>query len=194
MLLSRSSVAPAQLTEPGPSDEELALVLDAALRAPDHGRLRPWRFALIRGAARHALGELLAAAARRRSPPTPEDRIERYRTLPGLAPLVIAVGAKLAPEHPVPVIEQLLSVGAAAMNVLNAAHALGYGGVWLTGPHCYDPSVAAALGFADPDRLVGFLYLGSVGEISRVARPERSAHVREWGGAVHETPHRAAQP
>jgi nitroreductase len=109
VLLSRVSVVPAQLAEPGPSDAQLSLILDAGLRAPDHGRLRPWRFVVVRGGARDALGELLAAAALRRVPPTPEDKIERYRTLPRLAPLVIAVGAKVVPEHPVPVVEQLLS-------------------------------------------------------------------------------------
>lgn len=182
MLLSRASVVPAQLAEPGPSDEDLAVILDAGLRAPDHGRLRPWRFVVVRGAARAALGELLASAARTRVPPTSEAKIERYRTLPLLAPVVIAVGAKLAPDHPVPVVEQLLSVGAAAMNLLNAAHALGFGGIWLTGAHCYDPAVAQALGFKDPDRLIGLLYIGSVAEASPVARPDRSAHVWEWTG------------
>jgi nitroreductase len=182
MLLSRTSVVPAQLAEPGPSDEDLAAILDAGLRAPDHGRLRPWRFAIVRGPARAALGELLASAARTRVPPTSETKIERYRTLPLLAPVVIAVGAKLVPDHPVPVVEQLLSVGAAAMNLLNAAHALGFGGIWLTGPHCYDPAVAEALGFKDPGRLVGFLYIGSVAEASAAARPDRAGHVWEWTG------------
>lgn len=182
MLLSRTSVTPAQLAEPGPSDEELAAILDAGLRAPDHGRLRPWRFVVVRGAAREALGELLASAARKRIPPTSDAKIERYRTLPRLAPLVVAVGAKLAPEHPVPVVEQLLSVGAAAMNLLNAAHALGLGGIWLTGPHCYDPAVAEALGFHDPDRLIGFVYIGSVAEAPQAARPDRATHAWEWTG------------
>ena len=181
VLLSRASVGPAQLEEPGPDGGDLDIILDSGLRAPDHGRLRPWRFMLVRGPARAALGEVLARALEIRDPSATPALLERERGRPLRAPLVIAVGAKVDPEHAVPEIEQLLSVAAATMNLLNAAHALGYGGMWVTGASCYDPLVGEALGFRAPDRLVGFLYLGTPRDSARhVKRPERAAHVREW--------------
>ncbi|MFT3815789.1 MAG: nitroreductase [Acidovorax sp.] len=176
LLLSRQSRWP--LVEPGPTKSELNLLIDVALRAPDHGQLRPWRFVTIQGAAREALGEVFVQAARARDPASDP---ERFRAKALAAPLIIAMGAHLRPEHKVPEIEQLLAVGAAAMNMLNAVHVLGYGGFWATGANSQDPNVRRGLGFADEDRLVGFLYVGTPkNEGARDARPPRQRHVREW--------------
>ncbi len=96
-------------------------------------------------------------------------------------PLIIALGVHIVPDHKIPEIEQVLAVGAAAMNMLNAAHALGFGGVWVTGPNAYDPAVASALGFEPPDRLAGFLYLGTPSApLPQLRRPALAEHVREW--------------
>jgi nitroreductase len=178
-LLSRRSGWP--LAEPAPSEEELNLVLDAALRAPDHGNLRPWRFVLVRGAARDALGEVFVQAAIARGEAAADA--ERFRRKALAAPLVIALGAQVVEGHKVPVQEQLLAVGAAAMNLLNALHALGYGGFWATGANSHDPRVADALGLPAPGRLVGFLYVGTAQQASdNEPRPARAEHVREWNG------------
>ena len=182
-LLSRRSTS--QLETPAPEGPELELILDAGLRAPDHGHLRPWRFVLIRGEARARLGALLAGATLARDPSAAPALVERYRGWPLRMPLLIGVGTRLRPGHPVPEVEQLLSAGAAAMNMLNAIHLLGYGGIWVTGPNAYDDRVNAALGFTAPDRLVGFLAVGTPkAPPTGAPRPKRAAHVVEWMGAA----------
>jgi nitroreductase len=117
-MLSRRSVPALRLHEPGPSSAQIDVALDAALCAPDHGALRPWRFVLIHGVAREHLAGLLAARMQEREPDTVPGKIERLRTQVRTAPLVIAVGARIEPTHKVPEIEQLLSVGAGVMNLL----------------------------------------------------------------------------
>ena len=178
-LLSRRSVG--LLQDPAPAGGDLDLILDAGLRAPDHGRLKPWRFAIIRGEARLAYGEKLAEAVAARDPANAATLGERYRAWVRRTPMLIAVGAVVKPGN-IPEIEQLLAAGAAAMNMLNALHMLGYGGMWVTGPNTYDPNVNALLGFEAPSRLVGFLTAGTpVATTAPVpARPERAAHVSEW--------------
>jgi nitroreductase len=178
-LLSRRSVGPLQ--EPAPEGADLDLILDAGLRAPDHGRLRPWRFVVIRGDARLAFAERLAEAAKERDPANAEALAERYRAWVRRTPMLIAVGAIIKPGN-IPEIEQLLAAGAAAMNMLNALHVLGYGGMWVTGPNTYDPNVNRLLGFEALSRLVGFLTVGTPAPSSAPvpARPDRAAHFTEW--------------
>lgn len=180
LLLQRHSPWP--LTDPAPSAQDLDLVFQASLRAPDHGQLQPWRFIIIRGEARLALGEVFAQAARQRDP---EEDGERFRNKAMAAPLLIAICARVLAPHKIPESEQVLAVGAAAMNMLNALHLLGYGGFWATGLNSYDPRVQRALGLGEADRLLGFLYVGTPKEATRA--PERRApesFVREWSGAA----------
>jgi len=183
-VITRCSVAPAFLAEPAPDDAALERILAAGASAPDHGRLRPWRFIVIRGAARARLGEVFAAALRRRDPAAPEAALEQERNRPLRAPLVIAVVATLDRQHAkIPEIEQILSAGAAVQNMLLAAHAQGYGGKWLTGANAYDEHVKAALGLAPDDRLVAFLYLGSIdGRPPTVPHADAREHAVEWSG------------
>ncbi len=179
VLLSRQSQWP--LTEPAPADAELDLIFDAALRAPDHGNLRPWRFVTIRGDARGHLGDVLVDLACARSPGEPRSAHAHRRQKAYAAPLVIALGAALSAHSTVPETEQLLAVGAATMNMLNAIHALGYGGFWATGPDSYEAQLRDALGFAPNERLVGFLFVGTPKNPGKEpVRPARSEHVREW--------------
>jgi nitroreductase len=174
-LLSRRSIPAQCLTGPGPDAAQLGAALDAALRAPDHGRMQPCRFRLIRGASRARFAELLVAAARARDPATPQAQLDKLASRPRQVPLVIAVSARLRENPKVPEIEQLLSVGASAMNLLNALHAQGFGAILLTGPSAYDPRVAAGLGCADDERLVGFIYVGTIGAVVPMA-PARPVH------------------
>lgn len=148
------------LTTPGPNEQEIERMLTAAVSAPDHGRLRPWRFTLISGDDREAFGEVLAAAARRRDPSISAGRlsVERQRLL--RAPLVIAAGAHLT-DRPIGESEQLAAVAAAVQNLLLAATALGYGTIWRTGAAAKDPQVKAALGLRPRDAVVGFVYVGT---------------------------------
>jgi nitroreductase len=183
-LLTRRSTPALQLREPGPSQEELARAIDAALSGPDHGALKPLRLVLIRGAARARLSELFSRRMFERDPATPPGKLDRARRMPLTAPLVIAVGARVLTPHQVPEVEQLLAVGAGVMNLLNAFHAQGYGAIWLTGGNAYDAEIGAALGFAADERCLGFVYVGSIEAQSGVAarRLDHGAIVRDWGG------------
>ena len=183
LLLSRQSAN--LLQEPAPDGAELDLILDAGLRAPDHGRLRPWRFVLIRGAERAKWADRLAQAAQARDPVNGQAMGEKSRAWVARTPLIIAVGAEVKAVN-IPEIEQLLSAGAAAMNMLNAIHLLGYGGMWVTGANSYDPAINKALGFEAPSRLVGFLGVGTPrpqpADAPKIARPSRERHTTEWMG------------
>jgi nitroreductase len=179
VLLSRQSSWP--LAEPGPTSAQLDLVFDAGLRAPDHGRLRPWRYVLIRGEARRHLGDVLVDIACARSPDEPRSAHEHKRRKAFAAPAIIALGAAVNTETHIPEQEQLFAVAASAMNMLNAIYALGLGGFWATGPDSYDDRLHAALGFQASERLLGFLFVGTPQQVDRTAaRPARSDHVREW--------------
>ncbi|HEY7884140.1 MAG TPA: nitroreductase family protein [Cellvibrionaceae bacterium] len=157
-LTERVSVA--RLTGPAPDARQCEIMLRAALRAADHGNLQPWRFLVIQDAGLDALGELFCRAALTEKPGLSEPHQAKYRAMPARAPMIIAVIAKVQ-EHPkVPASEQLLSAGAAAQNIINAAFALGLGTIWRTGEMAYHPLVHQGLGLAANEQLVGFLYLG----------------------------------
>lgn len=180
-LLSRASIK--TLGEPGPTDAHLRLIFEAAVRAPDHGKLRPWKFFVIRGDARGRLSEMFAEAARRRDPDATEDQISKERDKPLRAPLTIVVVAKTVIGHKVPPFEQALSAGAAAMNILNAVHALGFGAKWVTGANCYDPDFRSDFGLDPNDQLIGFIHIGTPQENSKAPdRPDPTVFVVEWPG------------
>lgn len=161
-LLERRSAK--TLTDPAPEGGTLELLLECAARAPDHGRLRPWRFILIRGAARERLGELLADQLRRRLPDASTEALQRERQKALRAPLIIVVAAVCHAVARIPAVEQMLAAGAAAQNIMLAAPALGFGAMWKTGDAAYDDTVKFALGLAAADAIVGFLYLGTAPE------------------------------
>jgi nitroreductase len=182
-LLTRRS--PGRLTDPAPDDAALKTMLDAAMRAPDHGRLRPWRFIVLRGDARARLGALMAEAMRRREPGIPASALEKERGKPLRAPLIVVIAASLIEGHKIPAVEQLLAAGAAAQNLQLAAHALGFGTVWRTGAPAYDAYVKQELGLEPADAIIGFMYLGTPssdgGEGKReVKSVDQSLLVRDW--------------
>ena len=160
LLLERNS-AP-KLVEPAPAGQDLATMFQAALRAPDHARLRPWRFLTISGEARNKLGEVFAEALLQRNPAATEAELDKARTRPLRAPLMVVVVAKQLPHPKVPAVEQLLSAGCAAHGLLLAAQALGYAGIWRTGDNAFDQLVMKRLGLASDELIVGFLYLGTI--------------------------------
>jgi nitroreductase len=181
-LSGRRSVPARQLGEPGPTPEQLERLLAAAIRVPDHGKLTPWRLLLIRGAARARLGAALADIHRRVDPAVPEAVIAKDRDRFNFAPLVIAVIARISPDHPkVPQQEQILSAGCVAYNLLLGAQALGFGAQWLTGWAAYDRDVAALLGLAENERVVSFVHIGTARDAApERLRPEVAAVVSEW--------------
>ncbi len=173
-------VSPAQLVEPGPDAAQLQTLLAAAARAPDHGRMQPWRFVLIDGEARTRFGEVIAQSLKRREPDAPAGKLDAERKKPLRAPLVVVVAAAVKDNPKVPDIEQVVAAGAAAQNMLVAAHALGLGGFWRTGAAAYDAEVKRALGLADQDAIVGFLYLGSIGVPGQARPGDVAAVTRRW--------------
>lgn len=185
-LAGRISVA--ALADPGPDAAQREAMLAAAMRAPDHGRMRPWRFVWVEGEGRRALGEAFAAAALANDPSADPSVLERERGKPLRAPLVLAVAATPRERRGVPEIEQVLSAGAAAQNVLLAAHAMGFGAIWRTGDAAYAPAVRAALGLAETDRIVAFLYIGTRRAAPEPPPPLPPGLVSLWTGAGGPTP------
>lgn len=160
-LLTRRS--PSKLTDPAPPDEVLEICLSAAVCAPDHGKLRPWRFLVIRGDGRLRFGEVLADSLRRRDANATDAMLARERDKALRAPVIVVVVGETDPEHPkIPEIEQVVAAGAAAENLVVALHAQGFGCLWRTGAPAYDAGVKAALGLDASSHIVGFIYVGSV--------------------------------
>jgi nitroreductase len=158
-LLSRRSAR--ALSEPAPDAGALELIFSSATRAPDHGRLRPWRFVMVRGAARARFGELLAEHLRRTHAGLGAEALQRERDKAFRAPLIVVVAARCNPAVKIPVIEQTLSAGAAAHAMMLAAFALGFNAMWKTGGAAYDAAVKTALGLESTDAIAGFLYIGT---------------------------------
>lgn len=179
-LTTRTS--PAALDAPGPSAQDLDVILQAAVAAPDHGRMKPWRFILIDGAARETLGSLMAESLRRREPAAPAGKLEAERKKALRAPLIVVVVAVVQSGTKVPEIEQIVAVGAAAQNMLVAAHALGYGGFWRTGAIAYDAAMKRALGLAESDAIVGFFYLGTTKTPGQPRQSDAASVTRRWPG------------
>ena len=185
-LLARRSVPALQLREPGPTQAQIEAAIAAALRAPDHGNLKPFRCVLVRGSARARFSELLVTHLQQREPDTAPKKLEKVRNQPLTAPLTVVVGARILKGHKVPEVEQLLSAGAATMNLINAFYAQGFAAIWLTGGNAYDPQVLRALGFGADERCLGFVYLGSTQDPQQVdpIRPSVNVdqYVRDWDG------------
>jgi len=179
-LLSRRSVLADAMSGPGPSDDELRQIIEAGMRVPDHGRLTPWRFVIIRGAARERLGEVMEAAFRRDNPDAPEQRVTREGQRFARAPVVVAVVSQVTAGHKIPEWEQILSSGAACQTMLIAALSMGYAAQWLTEWYAYDPQVGQALGLEGNDRIAGFLYIGNAQATTERARPNYDDVASEW--------------
>jgi nitroreductase len=160
LLMSRRSVKPAELVDPGPTGAELERLLTIASRVPDHGKLAPWRFILFEADARLKAGETIAAVFQSDHPEATPDQVAFERRRLARAPLVVAVVSRAAPHVKIPEWEQQLSAGAAAMNLVNAAHALGFAANWITEWYAYDRRVLDALGLAPHERVAGFVHIG----------------------------------
>lgn len=158
-LFNRVSVP--RLVEPAPTAEQRQALFRAALRAPDHGQLRPWRFLTVEGDARVRMGELFAEALSVGNAEASAEALNKARGMPLRAPLLVVVIARLQAHAKVPESEQLLAAGCAAHGMLLAAHAQGLGAVWRTGDMAYDAHVAQGLGLSADERIVAYLYLGT---------------------------------
>jgi nitroreductase len=160
LLKTRRSVKPIDLGGPAPSAAELETLLTVAARVPDHGKLVPWRFLVFEGDARLKAGLAIASAFQSDRPDATADQVEFERRRLARAPLVVAVVSRAAPHVKIPEWEQVLSAGAAAMNLVHAVYALGFAASWITEWYAYDRRVLDALGLAPHERIVGFVHIG----------------------------------
>lgn len=158
-LLNRVSVP--RVLDPAPDSLQREQLFRAALRAPDHGQLRPWRFLTVEGEARARMGELFAEALLAGNPQAAEEALNKARGMPLRAPLLVVVIARLQAHPKVPHEEQMIAAGCAAHGMLLAAHAMGIGAIWRTGDMAYDGHVARGLGLSEDERIVAYLYLGT---------------------------------
>jgi nitroreductase len=147
--------------KPDPVPRELTeKLLDAAVQAPNHYKVRPWRFVVMTGEGRNKLGEVMAASQKARHPEFPVEAFDKCRSLPLRAPVVVAVGVDRPSEAKVLEIENVAAAAAAIQNLLLAAQALGLGAKWRTGEWARDLMVKEFLGFEPDQHLIGFIYIG----------------------------------
>jgi nitroreductase len=178
LLQRRSAKA---LTAPAPDEGALDLIFASAAAAPDHGRLRPWRFIVIQGEGLERFGNLLAEYVRRQHPSSSDETLQRERQKAFRAPMIVVLAAVCTGNGKIPPVEQVLSAGAAAQNIMLAAQALGFGSMWKTGGPAYDEGVKAAFGLEAKDAIVGFMYLGTdASKPDSTPRPSWRDLVRSW--------------
>ena len=180
LLESRRSAKPRELVGDGPTAGELERMLTIAARAPDHGKLSPWRFVTVARDQRDALAQVLQAALAAEEPDAPAAKHQKAADFAHYAgQLVVVVSAPVA-DHKIPRWEQELSAGAVAMNLLLAAHAMGYVAGWVTGWYAYSEQVRAAL-CNSGERIAGFIFIGHAGrELEERERPALSDIWTEW--------------
>ena len=176
-LAKRRSASAMSLTAPGPGDADLADLLRLAARVPDHGKLSPWRFVILRGPAKDAFAEQITALADSQANPVKAKAALRKLTRP---PACVAVISRYIPGE-IPEWEQRQSASAVCQQMLLAAAALGWGANWITDWYSYDPRAKAILGVADGELVAGFLYLGTSTEAPQErVRPDVAAITTEW--------------
>jgi len=186
-LLKRSSAPIQDLRAPAPGDSEIATIIAAASRVPDHGRLAPWRFIVYRGEAREEIGRKLAALAEEREGPLPENRRNQELARFSRAPLVIGVISSPKENPKIPQWEMFLSGGMAALNLMIAANALGYGTNMITNWYSDVPEGRAILGLAPHERVVGFVHIGThEGAVPERLRPDPATLYADYAGPWKE--------
>ncbi len=184
-LSTRKSAPIDLLTEPGPSDSEIETMIRIASRVPDHGRLAPWRFILYRGDVRREIGAKLADLAVKLEGPLPDMRLDKERTRFSRAPLVIGVVSIVRENTSIPQWEMFLSGGAAAMNLLHAANALGYGANWISNWYSDSDEGRAILGIGRNERVIGFVHIGTfAGAAPERPRPDIGSLYADYSGPV----------
>ena len=142
------------------SRELIEKLLSAAVQAPNHHKVRPWRFVVLTGAARNKLGDVFAASQLDRKPDLPQEALDKFRSLPLRAPVVIAVGVDKPSDEKTHEIENVAAVSAACQNILLAAQAVGLAAIWRTGEWARDAKIKEYLGFSVDQHLIAYLYIG----------------------------------
>ncbi|KAF1009639.1 MAG: putative NAD(P)H nitroreductase YdjA [Luteibacter sp.] len=180
-LLERRSVPSRQLTEPAPDDAQLRRLIDAAIRVPDHGKLDPFRIRILRGDAKREFGRRLARRAVEANPDLSDAKRDKERNRYEHAPLVLVVTAKIDGDSKVPELEQQITAGCVAYNLMLGVQALDFGAQWLTGWAAYDREVAKLLDMKKSEHVVGFLHIGTPSMVApERERPRYDDIVSEW--------------
>jgi nitroreductase len=180
LLETRRSGKPREMVPPGPSDGELERMLKVATRVPDHGKLSPWRFVIVDKDQRERFALLLRRALQEEDPFASEAHHEKAEQFAHQGEALLVMISAPVPNHKIPLWEQELSCGAVGMNLLLAAHSMGYVAGWLTGWQAYSPTVNES--FCGPgERIAGFIFIGSPGrELEERPRPDLGEIVRRW--------------
>jgi nitroreductase len=173
-----SRVSHRKLVAPAPSKEQVDAIMAVALRAPDHALLRPWRFRIYTGDALKRLGKHFAAASANADPSIDTDKLAKIEAKSLRAPMIIIVSVIVKEHKKVPEIEQFLSAGASAQNILMAAHFQGIGAMWRTGSLCFNPFMKKELDMEENESIIGFIYLGTEeGDKRPIKAVEQGDHV-----------------
>lgn len=184
LLKTRRSGKPRDLVAPGPSPDELEHILTIAMRTPDHGKIAPWRFVVVGPNQRQQLADLLSSSLPEHDPEAGPAHYQKALEFAHQAPTMIVLISSPIEGHKIPVWEQQLSCGAVAMNLLHAAHAMGYVGGWITGWQAYSPRVARAF-CSQGERIAGFIFLGTpANPLEERPRPAFADHVSEWAPPI----------
>lgn len=177
----QARVSSPKLTEPGPSRSDVETLLKCAVRAPDHGRLKPWRFVVVEGEGLVALGGLFEQALLAKDPSASEQKREKAKAMPLRSPMVIVVIANVTTSHKVPVVEQIAATAAAVQNMQLAAIEQGYGAMWRTGDMASSSVVKKHFSLEPEDQIVAYLYLGTpVGEPRAASTQDLAECVEFW--------------
>ncbi len=183
LLRTRRSAPPVALTGPGPTAEELELLLTLASRVPDHGKLVPFRFIVFEGASRERAGEIIAKVFAAEHPDASADKLEKERKRLALAPLVVGVVSRIVPHAKAPEWEQALCAGAVCFNLEVAANALGFASAWLTEWYAYDRAVLKRFGLTKHEKIAGFIHIGrNPGPREDRLRPQLADIVTNFAG------------
>jgi nitroreductase len=183
LLETRRTISAVSLGEPGPDADQIETLIRIASRVPDHGKLTPWRFILYRGDARARLDAKLLPVFKAAFPEATEARIAQEAKRFASVPLTIGLISRAGPHFKIPEWEQVLSAGAAAMNLVLAAHALGFSAQWLTEWCSYNAEASAILGAKEGERFAGLILIGtpSVAPVDR-PRPAFADIASDWEG------------
>ncbi|MFL0585308.1 nitroreductase [Sphingomonas olei] len=180
LLRTRRSGKPRDLAGPGPSDAQLQEMCAIACRTPDHGKLAPWRFVIVGADQRDAFAEVLRSAYLAERPEAKRLELESIEQFAHQAPALVVALSSPRTDSQIPLWEQELSAGAACMNLLHAAHAMGFAGGWLTTWAAFDDRVRDAFGAA-PERIAGFIFIGTPSRpLEERPRPDLADTVTHW--------------
>jgi len=180
LLETRRSGKPRELVGPGPTAEEMDRILTIAARIPDHGKLSPWRFVTVGEEQRDAFEAVLREALAAENPDATDAHFEKEHEFAHYAGQLVVLVSAPVEDHKIPVWEQQLSCGAAGMNLLLGAHALGYVAGWVTGWRAYSDHVRRAL-CGPGERIAGFIFIGHPSrELEERDRPALDTIARPW--------------